>query len=67
VANKPILAGNWKMNPTNAGDAAALLQGVSEAARSQDRVTVAVFPPFIWLLGVLELLEGTNIELGAQD
>jgi triosephosphate isomerase (TIM) len=67
VANKPILAGNWKMNPTSAGDAAALLQGISEAAKAQDRVTVAVFPPFVWLLGVLELLEGTGIELGAQD
>ena len=67
MANKPILAGNWKMNPTSAGDAAALLQGISEAAKAQDRVTVAVFPPFVWLLGVLELLEGTGIELGAQD
>jgi len=67
VANKPILAGNWKMNPTIAGDAAALLQGISDAARAQDRVTVAIFPPFVWLLGVLELLEGTGIELGAQD
>jgi len=67
VGKKPVLAGNWKMNPTTAGDAAALLQGISEAAKSQDRVTVAVFPPFVWLLGVLELLEGTGIELGAQD
>ena len=67
MANKPILAGNWKMNPTNAGDAAALLQGISEAARSQERVQVVVCPPFVWLLGVLELLEGTGIELGAQD
>jgi len=67
VANKPILAANWKMNPANAGDAVALLRGISDAARAQDRVTVAVFPPFVWLLGVLELLEGTGIELGAQD
>ena len=67
MSNKPVLAANWKMNPTNAGDAAALLQGITAAANGQDRVTVAVFPPFVWLLGVLELLEGTRIELGAQD
>jgi triosephosphate isomerase len=67
VSNKPVLAANWKMNPTTAGDAAALLQGIKEAANGQDRVTVAVFPPFVWLLGVLELLEGTGVELGAQD
>jgi triosephosphate isomerase len=67
VDNKPVLAANWKMNPTTAGEAAALVQGISAAAQSQDRVTVAVFPPFVWLLGVLELLEGTGIELGGQD
>ncbi|TMC10448.1 MAG: triose-phosphate isomerase [Chloroflexi bacterium] len=67
VANKPVLAANWKLNPTTAGEAAALVQGIVEAARNQDRVTVAIFPPFLWILGVLELLEGTGIELGAQD
>ena len=66
LANKPVLAANWKMNPTTAGEAAALVQGITEAARSQDRVTIAIFPPFVWLLGVHELLEGTGIELGAQ-
>ena len=67
MANKPVLAANWKMNPTTAGEAAALVQGMTEAARSQDRVTIAIFPPFVWLLGVLELLDGTGIELGGQD
>ena len=67
MTNKPVLAANWKLNPTTAGEAAALVQGIAEAAKSQDRVTVAVFPPFLWILGVLELLEGTGIELGAQD
>jgi len=43
------------------------VQGITEAAKSQDRVTVAIFPPFVWLLGVLELLDGTGIELGGQD
>src|SRR3979411_1095080 len=65
--NRPLLAANWKMNPTTAGEAAALGQGVPAAVKSQERVTVAIFPPFVWLLGVLELLEGTGIELGGQD
>jgi triosephosphate isomerase (TIM) len=67
LANRPVLAANWKMNPTSAGEAAELVKGISEAARNQDRVTVAIFPPFVWLVGVLELLEGTGIELGGQD
>jgi len=67
VDNKPVLAANWKMNPITAGEAAALVQGITVAAQSQDLVTVALFPPFVWLLGVLELLDGTGIELGGQD
>ena len=65
--NRPVLAANWKMNPTSAGEAAELVKGIAEAAKSQDRVTVAVFPPFLWLLGVFELLGGTGLQLGAQD
>ena len=67
MANRPLLAANWKMNPASAGEAAALVAGIAGAARGQDRVTVALFPPFVWLLGVAELLEGTGIELGGQD
>ena len=65
--NKPVLAANWKMNPTSAGEATALVQGITAAAKSQDLVTVAVFPPFVWLLAVQELLAGSGIELGGQD
>ncbi len=65
--NRPVLAANWKMNPTSAGEAAELVKAIADAARGQQQVTVAVFPPFVWLLGVLELLEGTSLQLGAQD
>ena len=67
MANRPVLAANWKMNPLSAGEAVALVAGISEAARSQDRVTISLFPPFVWLPGVHELLEGSLIELGGQD
>lgn len=67
VANKPVLAANWKLNPVAPGDAADLIRGILDAARAQDRVEVVVFPPFPWLLGVAELLEGTPVGLGGQD
>ena len=63
-----LLAGNWKMNPPTAAEAGEIVEGVLEAARAhQDRVQVAVFPPHPWLLGVLELVDETPVELGAQD
>ena len=65
---KALLAANWKMNPVTAAEAADLVRGVVEASgRHGEQVEVSLFPPFPWLLGVAELLEGTTIELGAQD
>jgi triosephosphate isomerase len=65
---KCLLAANWKMNPVTAGDAADLVRGILDAAAAHaGRVEVAVCPPFPWLLGVAELLEGTQVELGGQD
>ena len=65
---KSLLAANWKMNPVSAADAADLVRAILDVyARHADRVQLGLFPPFPWLLGVSELIEGTGIELGAQD
>src|SRR5689334_3329247 len=65
---KCLLAANWKMNPATAGDAADIVEGILPAVNEHpDRVEVVVFPPFPWLLGVLELVDETPIGLGAQD
>ena len=68
VSPKALLAANWKMNPVNAGDALDLVKGVMPAAMANpELVEVAIFPPFPWLLGIAEVLEGTTVKLGAQD
>lgn len=67
MAQKPVLAANWKMNPVEPGAAGGLVTGILDAVKGQDRVEVAVFPPFLWILGVLELVEGTPLGLGGQD
>jgi triosephosphate isomerase len=65
---KPLLAANWKMNPIDGGQALELVKGVLPVATAHvDRVEVALFPPFPWLLGVAEVLEGSGVKLGAQD
>ena len=64
----PLVAANWKMNPTNIDDALDLVRGVMSVARGHaDRVEVAIFPPFPWLLAVSDLLIETGVKLGAQD
>lgn len=65
---KPLLAANWKMNPLDGGAALDLVKGVLPVASAHvDRVEIALFPPFPWLLGVAEVLEGSGVKLGAQD
>src|SRR5450756_662932 len=64
----PVVAANWKMNPNNAEDALDLVRGVLSVARGHaDRVEVAIFPPFPWLLAVAEVLAESGVKLGAQD
>jgi triosephosphate isomerase (TIM) len=68
VAPMPLVAANWKMNPNDAGDALDLMRGVLSVARGHaDRVEVAIFPPFPWLLGVSEVIAESGVKLGAQD
>src|SRR5579872_2786393 len=56
------------MNPVDGGEAVDLVKGLLPAAAAAvDSVQVALFPPFPWLLGVAELLEGSGVTLGAQD
>lgn len=68
AALKPLVAANWKMNPTDGGAALELVRGVlPEASKHLDLVEVALFPPFPWLLGVAEVLDVSGVKLGAQD
>lgn len=68
MARRPVVAGNWKLNPASAEAAIELARGVAGAARGQeDGLQVAVFPPTVWLRSVaLELQDGV-VEVGAQD
>jgi triosephosphate isomerase len=64
----PLVAANWKMNPNNVDDALDLVRGVMSVARGQaDKVEVAIFPPFVWLSPVSEVLFESGVKLGAQD
>jgi len=63
---KKFIAGNWKMT-TTAASARALAAGVVQGLGTEDRVTVAVCPPFPYLAAVAEVLKGSPVALGAQD
>lgn len=62
----PIVAANWKMNKT-VEEARALVYSMSARLREIKGATIVLCPPFISLLAVHALLEGSDLGLGAQN
>lgn len=62
----PLVAGNWKMNKTvaEARDLVDLLRAPLGAVADVEKV---LCPPYISLMAVAAMLEGTDIGLGAQN
>ncbi len=67
MANRvPVIAGNWKMNNTEA-DAEALLKELVPLVKEAGRTQVVVCVPFTDIKTAAKLLKGTNIAVGAQN
>jgi len=62
----PVIAGNWKMNKTIV-ESVALVKELKDFVREIKGVDIVVCPPFTSLWVVKEIINGTNIHLGAQN
>ncbi len=65
-SRRKLIAGNWKMNKTSA-DAVALVTEIVAAVGRQADVDVVVCPPFTALESAAKALEGSTVNLGAQN
>jgi triosephosphate isomerase len=63
---KPIVAGNWKMNK-NVSEARILVEELVPGLQSVHGVEKVLCPPFTSLMAVYQMLEGTDIHIGAQN
>jgi triosephosphate isomerase len=63
---RKFVAGNWKMH-TTASEAARLARAIADGVGDEDRVSVAVCPPFPYLAMVGEIFNGSSVALGAQN
>merc|ERR1719231_687635 len=61
----PLMAGNWKMNPTTLDEAKSLATEVAKFDTSVANCAVCV--PFPFLPAVAEILAGSGVSVGAQD
>jgi triosephosphate isomerase (TIM) len=63
---KRTIAGNWKMN-LERKSALELVARLRERAGAREDLDLAVFPPFVYLEPVVRALEGSRIQVGAQN
>jgi triosephosphate isomerase len=64
-----MVAGNWKMHPSDRGAAVGLATAVAEhtaGVGGEDGVEVVICPPAIWIRDVAAALDGTGVGVGAQ-
>jgi len=62
----PVIAGNWKMNK-NIVESVSLVKELKDFVRGIKGVDIVVCPPFASLWVVKEIINGTNLRLGAQN
>jgi triosephosphate isomerase (TIM) len=62
----PLVAGNWKMNKTIA-ETRELISAMKDGLNDINGVEKVVCPPFVSLMAASEILDGTQIGLGAQN
>jgi triosephosphate isomerase (TIM) len=63
---RPMMAGNWKMNKTPS-EAVALAQAIADAVATCSNVDCVICPSFVALSPVKLVLQGTAVEVGAQN
>jgi len=63
---RPLIAGNWKMNKT-VGESIKLVAALKRELYDERVIAIVVCPPFTALSPIGEMLEGSAIQLGAQD
>jgi len=63
---KKIVAGNWKMNKTNAEAVKTLIE-LKEAVSGIDGVKVVIGAPFVTLAEAVKAVEGSNVSIAAQN
>ena len=62
---KPLIIGNWKMNPKSLATAKRLFNSVKRGLRNIKGAEIVICPPFVYLSTLKS--QSPNLKLGAQD
>ncbi|MDD4364010.1 MAG: triose-phosphate isomerase [Atribacterota bacterium] len=66
MSRKPLIVGNWKMNKT-VTESISLIREIIDFLKNEQNTEIAICPPFTSLWVARELIQDTNILLGAQN
>jgi len=61
-----FVAGNWKMNLSR-DETRKLVEGLRDEVGDEDRLDLAVAPPFVYLAEAVAAADGSNITVAAQN
>lgn len=64
---KPLMGGNWKLNPTTLDAAVTLSRELRSLTKDISTVDAVIFPPFPLISNVHSELSGSSLHVGAQD
>mmetsp|Transcript_15452 Transcript_15452/g.33469 ORF Transcript_15452/g.33469 Transcript_15452/m.33469 type:complete len:417 (-) Transcript_15452:78-1328(-) len=71
---RPIVAGNWKLNPATKGEAITLLKLLAanfvnhrDGMSTTGAPEAVIFPPLPYITDAVQILEGSGIQVGAQN
>ena len=64
---RPIVGGNWKMNMTRDGANRLCHSLLVRATESKINTEIILYPPYVWLTDVADILSESFVKLGAQD
>ncbi len=67
IERRPLVAGNWKMNGLQTDGLALAAAVAARARRTEVGCEILLCPPATLLIPVKELLQGSPVELGAQN
>ena len=63
---RQFIAGNWKMNLT-LEEARGLTRALCDGLADSEAVDVGIFPSFVYLKDICDILSGSNVFVGAQN
>lgn len=66
-SHRPLIIGNWKMNPDTITDAKKLFTQIKQAAKKNSQADVVIATPYVFLSELKKITPGNNFFLGAQN